>query len=96
MLKLMEDAYSEVVHWEKNAFTVPFDNTGEEFVLQLSRLLRAYADGTALESIALMANTVLSVLLLYEHFYYLKPKDHLACLDRCLLSWKKGDIAELL
>ena len=57
MLKSMEDAYSGVVQWQKNTFTVPFGKAGKEYVLELSRLLRAYADETALESIALMAST---------------------------------------
>ena len=96
MLKSMEDAYSEVVHWQKNTFIVPFGKAGKEFVFELSRLLRAYADGSALESIALMACTVLSVLLLQKPFHRSKQKDHLACLERRLLSWRKGDIAELL
>ena len=52
MLKSIEDAYSEVVHWQKNTFNVPFGKAGKGFVLELSRLLRAYADGSALESIA--------------------------------------------
>ena len=70
MLKLMEDAYSEVFHWQKNIFTVPFSKAGKEFVFELSRLHRACADGTALESIALMASTALSVLLLQKPFYH--------------------------
>ena len=65
-------------------------------MFELSRLLSAYADGTALGSIALMASTVLSVLLLQKPFYPLKQKGHFALLERSLLSWKKRDIAELL
>ena len=65
-------------------------------MLELSRLLRAYADGSALDSIALMACTVLSVLLLQKAFHHSKQKDDSACLERHLLSWRKGDIAELL
>ena len=90
------DPYSEVVHWQKNTFNVPFGKAGKGFVLELSRLLRAYADGSALESIALKASTVLSVLLLQKPLHRSKQKDHLACLERRLLSWKKGDIAELM
>ena len=96
MLKLMEDGYSEAVHWQQNTFTVPFGKAGKEFVFELSRLLRTYADGTALESIALRASTALSVLLLQKTFYHSKQKDHFACLERCLLSWKKRDIPGLL
>ena len=51
MLKLMEGAYSEVVHWQKNTFTVPFVKGGKEFVFELWRWLRAYADGTILPAL---------------------------------------------
>ena len=96
MLKLMEDAYSEVVLWQKNTFNLPFGRARKEFVFEWSRLLRSYTDGTALESFALMASTVLSVLLLQKPFHHSKQKDHFACLERRPLSLKKGDIAELL
>ena len=74
----------------------PFGKAGKGFVLKLSRLLTAYAEGSALESIALKASTVLFVLLLQKPFHRSKQKDHLACLERRLLSWKKVDIAELM
>ena len=64
----MEDAYSEVVHWQKNTFIVPFGKAGKGFVFKLSRLLRAYADGSAFEPVALKACTVLSVLLIQKLF----------------------------
>ena len=63
MSKLREDGYSEVVHWQKNTFTVPFGKAGKEFALEVSRLLRAYIDGTAHESIPLKASTALFALL---------------------------------
>ena len=73
----MKDGSSEVVHWKKNTFTVPFDTAGKEFVFELSRLLRAYTDGAVLESIALMARTALPILLLQKPFYHSKQKDHI-------------------
>jgi len=39
----------EVVHWKRNMFSAPFGNAGERFVLDLSRLFRAYAEGLAFE-----------------------------------------------
>ena len=69
---------------------------GKEFVFELSRLLRPYAHVKALESIVLMTSTALFVLLLQKPFYHLKSKHYFACLEKLLLSFKKGDIAELL
>ncbi len=47
-------------------FQVPFGKVGKKFVQELSRLFRAYAEGSALESIALRAVMVLSVLALQK------------------------------
>ena len=55
--------YSEIVHWRKNYFMVPYGQSGKAFVSELSRLFRAFADGSALESIALKAISVACVLL---------------------------------
>ena len=46
-------AYDEVLHWYKNIFPVPWDNTGKRFVNELSRLFKVFAEATALEEIAL-------------------------------------------
>ena len=74
--KLETFAYFDVVHWQKNTFTLPFGKAGKGFVFELSRLLRAYVDGTAPESIALMATIALSVLLLQKPLYHSKQKVH--------------------
>ena len=73
-------AYSEVVHWRKNTFTVPFGNAGKRFVTELSTLYRAYAEGSALECIALKAITVMSILLLQKPHNKSKAKG-------TLLAW---------
>ena len=92
----LEDAYHKVVHWRKNTFRVPYGRAGKEFVIEMSRLYRAYADCSALEAIALKAATVMSVLLLQRPFRSSKPRDHSACLERRMSIWKKGDIKSLL
>jgi hypothetical protein len=89
-------AYPEVVHWRKNTFTVPYGNVGKKFVYELSTLYRAYADGSAMECIALKAVTVMSVLLLQKPHYKSKAKDHTSCLERRLQSWSEGDLNNLL
>ena len=63
-MKSLDEAYAEVVHWRRNTFLVPFRNAGKGFVSELGRLFRAYADGSALEAIALKACTVMPILLL--------------------------------
>ena len=92
----LEAAYAEVVHWKPNTFPIPFGNAGKKFTQELSRLFRAYAEGTALESIALKATTVLPILLLQKPARNSKAKDHTSCLDRRLKTWYEGDINSLV
>ena len=48
-------AYEEVVHWRPNVFMIPFGKAGKSFVWELAKLYQAFADQSALHSIALMA-----------------------------------------
>ena len=88
--------YSEVVHWKKNSFFVPYGNVGKQFVSELSKLYRAYAEGSAIECIALKAATVMSLLLLQKPSPNSKPRDHRACLERRLKTWSEGDLNDLV
>ena len=62
--------------------------------------LSAYlgAEGSALEAIALKATTVMSLLLLQKPHCTMtsKSRDHVACLERQMKSWKAGEINELM
>ncbi len=80
-------AYDKVVHWRPNLFLVPFGKTGKQFVLELARLYRAFAEGSALE---LKATTVLTILTLQKPFRNSKAKTHSHYLDRRLTSWLNG------
>ena len=63
---------------------------------RLSKLYRAYAEGSALEPIALKATTVMSILLLQKPSRNSKSRDHSACLERRLRAWTEGDINNLI
>ena len=95
-IQRVDHAYSLVVHWKRNIFSVPSGKVGTSFVSELSRLFCAYAEGTALESIALKAAMTSCALLLQKPNHSSKTKDHIACLERRMSSWKAGDIDELL
>ena len=74
--------YTEVVHWRPNYFRLPNGNAGKSFVSELARLFKAFATGSALESIALKAATVLPILLLQKPSRNSKVKVHISCLER--------------
>jgi len=78
-------AYCEIVHWRRNVFLVPSGATGKEFVKELTRLFNAYAQASALESVALEAIMVASCLLLQKPYALSKTKDHTAALKRRLI-----------
>ena len=67
-----------------------------EFVRELSRLLDAYTDATALESIALKTSMILPALLLQRPHLRSKPKDHTRCLVDRMAKWQKQDIDSVL
>ena len=92
----VDKAYEEAVHWKRNLFEVPKGKVGAEFVRELSRLLDAYSDATALESMALKASMILPLLLLQRPHPRSKPKDHTRCLGDRMTKWLKGDVDSLL
>ena len=95
-IAVIEKAYDEVVHWKMNLFPVPFGKAGKQFVSELARLYRAFAEGSALESISLKAATVLTTLALQKPYRNSKAKAHSHYLERRLASWLNGDIDNML
>ena len=92
----LDHAYSVVVHWRRNVFAVPSGKAGTGFVSELSHLFLAYAEGSALESIALKAAMTMCALLLQKPNRTSKSKDHVACLERRMTLWRAGDLEDLL
>ena len=69
-------SYEVIVHWRRNLFKVPSGKAGKAFVRELTRMFRAYADGSALESVAMKAAMVMPALLLQKPHPRSKAKDH--------------------
>ena len=67
-----------------------------QFVKSMASLLSAYAEGTALESIALKAAMCMPALLLQRPHNRSKNADHVNLLKSRLNKWKNGDIDLLL
>ena len=88
-------AYSEIVHWRRNVFSVPSGKTGKMFVRELTALFHGYAQASAKESVALEAIMVACSLLLQKPFPGSKCRDHVSALERRLKAWQDGDIDNL-
>lgn len=89
---ILKDAYDEIVHRRKNSFKVPLGNVGNSLVAEMSRLYSAFASGSTMEYVALMAAIVLPALVLQIPHRKSKVKEHIACLERRLKLWKEGDL----
>jgi len=94
--RFLISAYEEVVHWKPNIFLLPFGKAGKSFVRELARLYQAFADNSALSSIALLACSVMQPLLLQKPHRHSRAKDHSAHLLRRLELWSKGSFDALL
>ena len=93
---MLQSAQAEIAHWRKNSFLVPSGNVGKDFIRELTSLLSAYAQGSAMESVALTAMTVICVLLLQEPHPASKSRDHVTALERRLQAWRNGDLDGLM
>jgi len=92
----VNDMYGEVIHWRQNLFSVPVGKAGTQFVQEMVRLFQSFADGSALEGIALKAVMLMPILLLQKTNFKSRSRDDARVLGRRLLSWKKGDLESLL
>ena len=89
-------SYMEIVHWRRNLFKVPSGKAGKALVRELTRMFRAYADGSALEGIAMQAAMVMPALLLQKPHPKSKAKEHSQHLERRLQLWLEGNIESLM
>ena len=94
--EVIKAAYLEVTTWKRNIFLVPSGRVGKEFVKELTRLINAYVEASALELVALQAVMTACVLLLQKPHMGSKVKDHEAALERRLRAWHEADIDGLL
>ena len=80
--------YDEVIHWQKQILS---GKSGRAFVSELCCLFRAYATGSALESVAMKAIMIMPILLLQKPHHRSKNRDNISHLNRHLGLWNKED-----
>ena len=84
-VSIIDKCYSVAVLWRPNLFKILNGKVGESFVKELSRLFNAYATASALESVAMKAAFLLSLLILQRPSRRMKPKEVTAHIERQLL-----------
>ncbi len=92
----LDRAYTEIVHWRPNVFTIPLGSAGKRFVEETCRLAAAFAESKAEESVALLALMVMPALLLQQPRDAATHRERVSCLDRRMKDWTTGKIEELL
>ena len=74
---MIEDVYSQIVHWRPNLFGVSSGSARKLFMAELAHLFEAFESEYALESIGI-ALTALPALMPHAKS---KVQEHVACLD---------------
>ena len=92
----LDAVYHDTTYWVKNSFRVPRSSAGKAFVSELTKLFRSVREGSALESIALKAVSVVCILVLQKPSRNSKEKDHIHHLERRLTLWRDGNLDELV
>ncbi len=93
---VVDCAYAEAVHWRRNVFLVPSGKSGNEFVRETTRLLRAFTNASAMEVVALKAVMLMPSLLLQRPAPNSKSAENAKCLERRLAAWKNGELDSLV
>ena len=91
-----KSAYLEVVQWRPNIFAIPLGAAGKKFVEESTRLVQAFAEGSALESVSFWALMLMPSLLLQQPTGQPSHRQRTDCLQRRLLLWATENIGELL
>ena len=96
LIQSVDTIYNETVHWKRNLFKTPSGKAGRLFVQEITRLLTAFSEKTALEGIAMKAAMIMPALLLQNPHQRSNSKQHSALLERRLKLWSQGDMESLL
>ena len=81
---------------KKKKKKIPLGAAGNKFVEESTRLVQAFAEGSALESVSFWALMLMPSLLLQQPMGQPSHRQQTDCLQRRLLLWAAGNIDELL
>ena len=85
-----------MVTWRKNVFKLPSGSIGKKFTQSLTKLYVAWAEQAPLECIALKVAALAAPLLLQQPAGKTSYRENAQHLERRLVLWEKGSIAELV
>ena len=96
LYKAINDAYDEVIKWNRNLFMVPSGHAGQDFVVEVTKCINHFNKATPLEPVALKLALISFPLLLQKPSKKSKTRDHVRCLVERLVLWQTGNLEDLL
>ena len=91
--KKLNVIYDFIVYWKKNMLLT--GRAGEDYIDEITRLLNAWIQDSAMKHITFKAIMVMSSLILQKPSRYSKAKDHSEVLRRRMILWQSGDLLQL-
>ena len=94
--KWVKSTYAIIIGWKKNFFRLPRGKCGNDFIVELTRLINLFVDKTQWLRLALSIVLVFIPLMLQKPSSKSKPRDHAKYLTSRLERWKSGQLKSLM
>ena len=78
------EAYQTIVQWRRNIFELPYGEIGKDFISEMSKCIKGYANDAAMKCVTLKVALVMPPLLLQHPHSRSKSKGNKKCLERHL------------
>ena len=92
---VFEKIYDIIVYWKKNLFMLPSGRAGKDYIDEITRLLNAWIQDSAMKDITFKAIMVMPSLILQKPSRNSKAKDYSEVLRRRMILWQSGDLLRL-
>ena len=80
----IDEAYQTIVQWRRNIFELPYGEIGKDFISEMSKCIKGYANDAAMKCVTLKVALVMPPLLLQHPHSRSKSKGNKKCLERHL------------
>ena len=92
----IKTTYATILGWKKNIFRLPRGKCGNDFIVELTRLINLFVDKTQWERLALSIVHIFIPLMLQKPSSKSKPREHVKYLSSRLERWKLGQLQSIM
>ena len=93
--KKLNVIYDIIVYWKKTLFMLPTGRAGKDYKDEITWLLNARIQDSAMKHITFKAIMVMPSFILQKASRNSKAKDHSEPLRRRMILWQSGDLLQL-